>query len=91
MKEIRKIISEELQHLFEEEGEAEAEAEEMFKHVPELSDPKLLRQYAMHWQKVATELNFFYNGVADNVNSAELSPEQKLDEIRQLLKRYASI
>lgn len=78
MEHIRQIIREELQTLM----------EGGLQDTPMFNDPKVALEYAMEWQGKAVKMNKFYWQVSNIMGAMNMTPEEKLHAINELLPNY---
>lgn len=80
MGDVRKIIQEELTKLVNE--------NDFIKKHPIFSNPMKAAEYAMEWQDKAAKMNKFYWQVSNILGIIDMSPEEKVSKIQELMPHY---
>lgn len=82
MENVLKIIREELNEIVNEGGLMN------FENHPIFSDPTKAAEYAMDWMQKASDLNRFYWQVSNVLEIVDMSPEEKIARIQDLMPHY---
>ncbi len=82
MDEMREIIREELKLVVNEGGLIN------FENHPIFSNPTKAAEYAMDWMQKASDLNRFYWQISNIMGTVDMSPEEKIANIQELMPHY---